>query len=110
MISYKKYFVLTFFALASLNTSALGLLDTDKNFLKANIKSIQDYKSYRLEQLNALRNTGMNNETYLRELERLQNIKQLPFSNTTKQLDIITDDMRSFDRRKIASYLYNMKK
>tara|TARA_B100001059_G_C17787861_1_gene558265 strand:- start:511 stop:840 length:330 start_codon:yes stop_codon:yes gene_type:complete len=102
MISYKKYFVLAFFVLVSENTLALNFSNIDKKIAKANIKTVEDYKSYRLEQLQALRNKGMSNAIYLRELERMQNITQLPPSDITKQLDINIEDIRSFDKLEIT--------
>ena len=72
------------------------------------IKSAKDYKTYRLDQLKALRNQGMNNSTYIQEVERLQNITQIPLLDMTEKLDIDIEDIRLFDRQKIKNYLNNI--
>jgi len=103
----KITFLITF-VIFSIHGMTLNLSNTYNKDVKMSIKSAKDYKTYRLDQLKALRNQGMNNSTYIQEVERLQNITQIPLLDMTEKLDIDIEDIRLFDRQKIKNYLNNI--
>lgn len=104
-----KLIFFTIFVLFSSHGMTLNLSSTYNKDVKMSIKSVKDYKNYRLDQLTVLRNQGLNDIAYTQELERLQNITQLPASDITKQLDTNMEDMRSFDGLEIIRDFKNMR-
>lgn len=73
------------------------------------IKTLKDYQTYRLNQLEQLKTQGMDDKTYFREVERVKNLIQLSPPNIIEQSYIDIEDFRSLDKLEITRDFKNIR-
>lgn len=82
MINIPKSTIAILALLLPFNLSALNLSNTFNKEIKASINSLESYKTYRMGQLEQLKNQGMSPLIYAKEVKRVNNLTQsLPASN-----------------------------
>ena len=80
---------ITFFVallLCSSYSLALNLSNTYSKETKMSIKTLKDYQTYRLNQLEQLKAQGMDDITYFKEVEKVKNLVQPSPINIPNQL------------------------
>lgn len=103
---------ITFFVVLLLCSSyslALNLSNTYSKETKMSIKTLKDYQTYRLNQLEQLKTQGMDDKTYFREVERVKNLIQLSPPNIIEQSYIDIEDFRSLDKLEITRDFKNIR-
>ena len=99
----KKIFFIAILLCTS-HSFALNLSDTYNKETKMGIKSLKDYQSYRLNQLEQLKAQGMDDVTYFNEVEKVKNLVRsspINIADKLQRLDGFEDIERKLSEIKI---------
>ena len=110
MINIPKFTIAILALLLPFNLSALNLSNTFNKEIKASINSLESYKTYRMGQLEQLKNQGMSPLIYAKEVKRVNNLTQsLPASNLYDLNKVHQEIGIEFNALEIELYLSKLK-
>ena len=110
MINIPKFIIAILALLLPFNLSALNLSNTFNKETKASINSLESYKTYRMGQLEQLKNQGMSLLIYAKEVKRVNNLTQsLPASNLYDLNKVNQEIGIEFNALEIELYLSKLK-
>ena len=110
MINIPKFTIAILALLLPFNLSALNLSNTFNKETKASINSLESYKTYRMGQLEQLKNQGMSTLIYAKEVKRVNNLTQsLPASNLYDLNKVNKEIGIEFNALEIELYLSKLK-
>jgi len=110
MINIPKFTIAILALLLPFNLSALNLSNTFNKEIKASINSLESYKTYRMGQLEQLKNQGMSPLIYAKEVKRVNNLTQsLPASNLYDLNKVNQEIGIEFNALEIELYLSKLK-
>jgi len=110
MINIPKFTIAILALLLPFNLSALNLSNTFNKEIKASINSLEGYKTYRMGQLEQLKNQGMSTLIYAKEVKRLNNLTQLLPASNLYELNKVNQEIGiEFNALEIELYLSKLK-
>jgi len=110
MINIPKFTIAILALLLPFNLSALNLSNTFNKETKASINSLESYKTYRMGQLEQLKNQGMSPLIYAKEVNRVNNLTQSPPASNLYDLHKMHQEIGiEFNALEIELYLSKLK-